>query len=135
MGNDQFKNFQIYQKMYSLSLANTAKYTCQFCEYQAAQKGNLITHHKSVHIGQKFKCQFKNFQIYQKMSSLSSANTAKYTCQLCGYQTFQKRNLTHHEQVVHEGGKFECPECDYQANQKGHLVTHWKSMHMGQKLK
>ena len=79
--------------------------------------------------------QFKNFQIYQKMYSLSLANTSKYTCQFCEYQTLQKRNLTHHEQVVHEGGKFECPECDYQANQKGHLVTHWKSMHMGQKLK
>ena len=63
------------------------------------------------------------------MSLVSSANTAKYTCGLCGHQTYQKRNLILHEQSVHEGKKFQCPECDYQATQKSSVVTHQRSVH------
>ena len=68
------------------------------------------------------------------MSSVSPANTAKYTFQLCGYQTCQKRNLTLHEQAVHQGKTYQCQECLYQATQKGSLFTHQKSVHMGQKF-
>ena len=65
------------------------------------------------------------------MSLVSSANTAKYTCKLCGYQTSWKSKVTLHE-AIHEGKKSQCPECDYQATRKDHLVTHHKSVHMGQ---
>ena len=47
------------------------------------------------------------------MSSVSSVNTSKYTCLICGYQACQKRKLTLHEQAVHKGKTFQCPECEY----------------------
>ena len=30
------------------------QFQCPECEYQATQKGALVTHHKSVHMGRKF---------------------------------------------------------------------------------
>ena len=58
------------------------------------------------------------------MSSLSSANVEKETCRLCGFETFKKRNLKLHEQVVHKEKTFKCPLCEHQATQKGDLIRH-----------
>ena len=65
------------------------------------------------------------------MSSVSLANTAKYTCQLCGYQTHQKLNFTRHGKAVHQGKTYQCQECECKAIRKVNLVRHIKSMHMG----
>ena len=80
----------------------------------------------------KFEDQFKNFQSYLKMSS---TNNAKYSCELCRYQTCKKRHLTLHEQAVHKGKKFQCPVCECHATKKNHLVAHHKSVHLGGKFK
>ena len=61
------------------------------------------------------------------MFSVSPADTANYICQLSGYLTCEKRNLSLHEQAVHEGKQFQCPDCKYQANRKDSLVAHQKS--------
>ena len=58
------------------------------------------------------------------MSSVSSANGAKHTCQLCGYKTLQKTQLKLHKQAVHDGGKLQCPGCDHQFCSKGALANH-----------
>ena len=52
---------------------------CPDCEYQATQKANLYTHHKSVHMGRKFQCRE------------------------CEYQATQKVHLVRHHKSVHVG--------------------------------
>ena len=65
------------------------------------------------------------------MSSVISANSGKYTCQICGYQTLEKTHIEMHKQAVHDGEKFQCPECDTQATQKGNH-THGPEIPMPQ---
>ena len=77
------------------------------CDYQVTQKGHLVRHQKSVHLGQKFQCPE------------------------CIYQATRKDSLVTHQQSVHMGKRFQCPECKYQANQKRNLLHHQQSLHMG----
>ena len=39
---------------------------CCHCEYKTAQKGNLQTHIKSIHEGQKFQCPHCEYKATQK---------------------------------------------------------------------
>ena len=32
------------------------------CDYEATQEGSLATHRKSVHLGQKFQCPYRDFE-------------------------------------------------------------------------
>ena len=43
-----------FEKDHVNSVHKDQKIPCQQCEYKATQKGNLQTHIKSVHEGQKF---------------------------------------------------------------------------------
>ena len=69
---------------------------CPISKYKWKYKGksHLITHQKSVHMGQTFQCKE------------------------CDYQATQKYNLVAHHKSVHIGQKFQCPECDYHFTQK-----------------
>ena len=68
------------------------------------------------------------------MSSVSSDQDSKHTCQLCGLETLQKTNLKQLQEAVHEGKQFQCPEFEHQASYKSNLVKHQNSVHMGQKF-
>ena len=42
------------------------KYQCLECDYQVTAKGNLVSHKKSVRMGQKFQCPECDYQATQK---------------------------------------------------------------------
>jgi hypothetical protein len=66
---------------------------------------------------------------YFKMARFSIEEN-KHTCQLCGYQTSQKKKLKLHEKAIHEGKRFQCNQCDYQTSKKSSFVTHNQAVHM-----
>ena len=45
---------------------------------------------------------------------ISDIEENKHTCQLCGYQTAQKKSFKLHEQAVHERKKYQCNQCEFQ---------------------
>ena len=42
------------------------KYSCEFCDYKASQKGNLQQHVQSIHVGVKYSCEFCDYKASQK---------------------------------------------------------------------
>ena len=53
----------------------------------------------------------------------------KVSCLTCDYQTTTRRNLTKHQQSVHEQRRYPCELCDYKATQKGHIKQHRQLVH------
>ena len=80
------------------------------CDKQFSSKTALLTHHKSVHMGQKFQCP------------------------QCDQQTARKDSLVIHQKSVYIGQKYQCPECEHQSSHKSNLYKHHKSVHMGQSV-
>ena len=66
---------------------------------------------------------------------MSLVDGGKLTCQICGFQIFQKTHLNLHKEAIHGGRHFQCSEYEYLATWKHELVRHDKSVHMGQKFK
>jgi predicted RNA-binding Zn-ribbon protein involved in translation (DUF1610 family) len=81
-----------------------------------------------------FNTQLKNIHSQRNMSSVSSAQHDKHTCEICGFQTSQKTQLNLHKKVVHDERQFQCPECVYKLSSRSKLDNHHKSVHMGQKF-
>ena len=50
-----------------------------------------------------------------------------YVCDICGYRTDEKQNLSKHTKAVHN--KQKCPYCDYRAVSKNYVEVHIDRMH------
>ena len=51
-----------------MSIHDGVKYSCEFCDYKATQKGSLQEHVKSIHNGVKYSCDFCDYKETQKCS-------------------------------------------------------------------
>jgi hypothetical protein len=103
------------------------------CEYKATHKRNLVSHQKSVHMGQIFQCpdfEHKSTKKCRLVTHHQSMHMGKYSNVQTAYQATQKVNLITHQKFVYMGREFQCPDCEHQATMKCHLVTHQRSGHM-----
>ena len=58
---------------------------------------------------------------------------AEISCNICGYQVSQKKNLTRHKVIKHEVVKHPCSQCNHKATTKQNLAKHKKAEHEGVK--
>jgi len=116
------------------------KYQCDSCEKQFAEKRNLQSHIKSVHLKITHKCKFENCDY--EASSLQNLRfhevkvhdigiASKFKCKFCDYETARKSDLNRHLNVKHlEVEKIQCHLCDYQSVRKDQLILHQKKVHL-----
>ena len=57
---------------------------------------------------------------------------SEHSCNICGYQVSQKKKLSRHKVIVHEGVKYPCSQCGKQFSRKDRLAKHNKSVHKSQ---
>lgn len=53
----------------------------------------------------------------------------KLSCIECEYKTKWKKDMTRHQEAVHDRKMYECKQCEYKTTWKGHLVGHETSVH------
>ena len=97
-------------------------------------KCNIYGHIKAVHRGIKVKCDKCDYQCttkanLKKHEQIKHSNTPpSFECNVCGYKTVHKKNLTQHMNT-HTEEKFECSLCNSKLNSKDGLRLHMKSVH------
>ena len=62
-------------------------------------------------------------------NEISTPFTPVFSCNLCEYQTENKRNLFLHNQTKHLNVTYPCSKCSYKATQKVHLKRHDNTHH------
>ena len=61
----------------SIATHQKSVFQCPECEYEANRKGNLATHIKSIHKGEKFQCPECDYAATQKDSLVTHISSAK----------------------------------------------------------
>ena len=89
------------------SIHEGTKFACKFCDFQATQKGNLLTHTKSKHSGIRFGCTSCEFQATQKGNLQNHMKTKHFVCMKCNFQATQRGNLQNHIRLMHRENKME----------------------------
>ena len=56
-------------------------------------------------------------------------NNEKFSCDICGHQVSQKKSMTRHKKIVHEGVKYPCRQCNKEYTDKDSLGRHKRSVH------
>ena len=73
-----------------------------------------------------------NLNIQGTNKQLYKTINGKYSCEICDYQTHDRRNFKKHVKR-HKGVTYACNQCDYQATQQASLKPHIQSKHEGVK--
>ena len=106
---------------------------CPDCGKVFTQRGHMVTHYRSKHIGLKYPCHQCDYRATQQSSLqthvLSKHDGIRYPCNQCDYKATQQANLQTHIQSLHEGIKHPCNQCDYKATQQSNLKRHIQSSH------
>ena len=118
-------------------------YPCDQCDNIYRSKNTLATHKKSVHEGQKIKCEYENCDkefnsqaSYKVHVNKIHLNLKPYhNCPQCDFKSIDKTYLKLHIERKHEGIRFECNECGKMLSSKQRLENHYSFFHNGISLK
>jgi len=86
-------------------IENGLKYSCDQCDKQFTQLGNLTRHKKSVH------------------------DDICYSCDKCDFKSNRKDGLKIHTESVHMGIRQNCSLCSFTATNKANINAHIRKMH------
>ena len=51
-----------------MSIHDGVKYNCEYCDYNATNKGSLTQHVKSIHDGVKYRCEYCDYKATTKVA-------------------------------------------------------------------
>ena len=110
---------------------NNGNEMCQFCGIEFGNKTVLKIHTSTVH--PKEEKHMKDKIRLNKHQSIPKST--KHNCDLCIFQSANKRSLERHIETIHDGKKrHQCSLCDASYNNKSLLDGHVQVVHEGKKF-
>ena len=108
-------------------------HNCNRCEFTTKTKRHLDEHTKFMHEGISFDCQlcdakYKSKTSLQNHIQIKHENRTKLKCDLCNFESHEKRTVKIHRASIHEGKRIECDECDIPVSIRG-LSEHKQKYH------
>lgn len=144
------KTIQRYSLIEHISVIhfNQIKLKCDYCNYKARRRLNLLSHLKRVHscaidlesgrkIPKKHHCIYCGLMTENRKRHMLRAhkNIKNVFCDLCLYSTYFKPDLENHMQVhinqaLSKVQKFICDVCGLHFKKRSQINSHMKSQHM-----
>ena len=112
-------NYKTVLKRHQQTHSFERPYICDHCDFGSIQAGNLQTHIKRVHLGEKIK-------------TVKKSKEKRHICSVCGFAFSNNKDLRNHTRTHTNEKPFKCNICDFAASQKGTLNIHMNS-HNGTK--
>ena len=104
----------------SASSLDSAKHSCDICEYVGPDIGS-VNYHKKVKHG------IKGLERHKEVIH----GNIRYRCGKCDLVVSSKGALKRHIVAKHVGIRFSCDQCDFFCNYKGQLKEHKQFKHEG----
>ena len=102
---------------------------CQLCKYVAAYPANMKKHIIMIHKEKAIKCDhcyYKAKYAATMEKHIESEHGREYTCEVCSYNTQDKKSFRRHYFIHGEDGAYKCGTCDFKTKTPDSLKAHEK---------
>ena len=133
-GREFLRKYDMQRHKNNIHGENNAEFKCHKCEYKNAQKVNVESHIKRVHVLVSCnQCDYKiddKFKLKDHLKNVHEIDDRMFKCELCDFATFKKQNLDSHVDCVHKKLKnFPCDICGKKFGEKSKMRAHVKRVH------
>ena len=102
---------------------------CHLCKYVATYPGNLKKHITTVHEEIAIKCDHCYYKAKHSTTMerhIESEHMREFTCEVCSYNTKDKKSFKRHLFIHGEDGAYKCATCDFRTKTPDSLNIHEK---------
>ena len=102
---------------------------CKLCKFVALYSGNLKKHIVTAHEEKTIKCDDCYYKVKHATTMekhIESEHRREYTCEVCSYNTKDKKSFRRHLFIHGEDGAYKCSTCDFRTKTPDSLKTHEK---------